>query len=77
MKKQLPVILLGIACLALLFAYTNANKTIEQLRSEVTQLKGASGDNDVASDSVESAAQFPPAGPVPGRDFITKWCTAR
>jgi hypothetical protein len=49
MKKQLPAILLGIVCLALLFAYTNANDTIQELRSEVAQLKGLSGDTDAST----------------------------
>lgn len=39
MKKQLPVIVLAIACIALLFAYTSANKTVDQLRKEIAQLQ--------------------------------------
>jgi hypothetical protein len=39
MKKQMPTIVLAIACIALLFAYTNSNKTVNQLREELAQLQ--------------------------------------
>ncbi len=39
MKKQLPAMMLGIACIALLAAYINTNNTVKQLRREIAQLK--------------------------------------
>ena len=39
MKKQLPAIILGILCAGLTAAYINANRTINRLRGEITQLK--------------------------------------
>ncbi len=39
MKKQLPAILLGIACIGLLAAYIHANNSAKQLKQETAQLK--------------------------------------
>jgi len=39
MKKQLPAIILGIACIALAIAYINSNKMIRQLQDEIAQLQ--------------------------------------
>ena len=39
MKKQVPAIVLAIACIVLLFAYANSNKTVKQLREEIAQLQ--------------------------------------
>ena len=43
MKKQIPAIALAIACITLLFAYTNSSRTIDQLRDEIAQLKTEAG----------------------------------
>ncbi len=39
MKKQLPAILFGIACITLAVAFINSNKTVKQLQKEIAQLK--------------------------------------
>jgi len=43
MKKQLPAILLGIACIGLLAAYIHANNSAKQLQHETAQLKNQTG----------------------------------
>ncbi len=39
MKKHVPAIVLAMVCIALLFAYANSNKTVNQLREEIAQLQ--------------------------------------
>jgi len=54
MKKQLPVILLAIACVALIFAYNTANDTIRQLRQELALSNGNFDPDDATFDSAVS-----------------------
>lgn len=41
MKKQIPAIILAVACIALLMAYINSNKTVQQLQDDIAQRKAA------------------------------------
>jgi len=64
MKKQLPAILLGIACIGLLAAYINSNNKVKQQQQEIAQPKeqpeaeaSMASDGNAAMEEVSAAGE--------------------
>jgi hypothetical protein len=70
MKKQVPAVILAIACIILLIAYVESNRTIDHLQNEIAQLIAANETsepdlgNEISLIEPAVAEQTEPASPL-------------